>query len=217
LSLLTVVKICGITNLEDALGAVAAGADALGFNFYPASPRYIAPAAARAIIAHLPPKTLTVGVFVNEPRERLLETVSATGIAAVQLHGDESPAYCETLGETFVIKALRVGADFDVAETQRYAVGAVLLDAADRKVRGGTGKVIDWSVARAAREQVAKLFLAGGLSHENVREALIAVNPYAVDACSGLELTPGRKDSERVRWFVAAVRTFDEDATVALK
>lgn len=200
------VKICGITNLEDAWAAVSGGADALGFNFYRRSSRFIEPDAARRIIEQLPGDVLTVGVFVNEGEpEELARLADRARVAAVQLHGDESPRYCRALKDRFVIKALRVGARFVPESAAEYEVDAILLDAfAGEAHRGGTGHVIDWSVARRVRELVPKLFLAGGLSPENVAEAISAVEPYAVDACSRLECAPGRKDAARVSAFIAA-------------
>jgi phosphoribosylanthranilate isomerase len=204
---MTFVKICGITNLSDALFAVDAGADAVGFNFYRPSPRYLEPNAARAIIDQLPATVLTVGVFVNEQSpERVEQIANDAGIAAVQLHGDESPEYCTVLKDRYVIKAFGVDQEFAPEQTAKYDVGAIMLDALDRKAWGGTGQVIDWSIARRTREIVPKLFLSGGLAPENVIEAIKAVSPYAVDACSSLEHSPGRKDAARVRAFVAAVR-----------
>ena len=200
------VKVCGITNLDDARAAVEAGADALGFNFYRPSPRYIEPIAARAIIDKLPADVLTVGVFVNEETpKRVEEIANEAGVAALQLHGDESPEYCVALKDRYVIKVFGVGGDFAPERALAYDVQAVMLDALDRKVRGGTGRMVDWLAARRIRELVPKLFLAGGLSPRNVAEAIAAVRPYAVDACSSLESSPGRKDAARVRAFVAAV------------
>ena len=202
-----IIKICGITNLEDALGAVEAGADALGFNFYRRSPRYIAPVEARRIIERLPETLMTVGVFVNEGEpERVANLASEVGLRAVQLHGDESAAYCRTFGERFVIKALRVGERFAPEEAAEYGVDAILLDAFAPDARGGTGRIFDWQIARRVKELVPRLFLAGGLSPENVSEAIRTVEPYGVDACSSLESEPGRKSLARVRAFVAAVR-----------
>jgi phosphoribosylanthranilate isomerase len=202
-----IVKICGITNLEDALAAVEAGADALGFNFYRRSPRYVAPEEARRIAARLPQSVMRVGVFVNggEPEE-VARVADEAGLTAVQLHGDEPPEYCRALRERFVIKALRAGADFEPESVVEYEADAILLDAFSGAERGGTGRVVDWALARRVRELVPRLFLAGGLSPENVGAAVGAVGPYAVDACSRLESAPGRKDSLRVRAFVAAAR-----------
>jgi phosphoribosylanthranilate isomerase len=202
------VKICGITNLEDALAAVSAGAHALGFNFYRNSPRFIEPAEAREIVRQLPPDVLTVGVFVNEPQpDNVARQADKADVSAVQLHGDESPIYCEALTDRFVIKALRVDAGYKPEHALRYPVEAILLDAFDPlnpAGRGGTGQTCDWTLARLTRELVPKLFLAGGLAPENVAEAIAAVGPYGVDAASKLEISPGRKDGARMRAFVAA-------------
>lgn len=201
------VKICGITNLEDALTAVDAGADALGFNFYERSPRFIKPGDARRIIEQLPDTIMSVGVFVNESGPEQVERVAEhVGLKAVQLHGDESPQYCRALRGRFVIKALRLGDGFTVQSVKEYETDAILLDAFAGNARGGTGRVIDWSIARQVSELLPQLFLAGGLSVENVAEAISVVEPYAVDACSSLEREPGIKDAGRVRAFVAAVR-----------
>ncbi|MCA1556347.1 MAG: phosphoribosylanthranilate isomerase [Acidobacteria bacterium] len=201
------VKICGITNLEDALSAVEAGADALGFNFYPPSPRYIAPEDARRIIKELPHSTFCVGVFVNEKSPGAVSRMAAmSGVGAVQLHGDESPEYCAVLREQRVIKALRVGKDFVPEQARRYPAESILLDAFCAGARGGTGETFDWALARKTREVVAQLYLAGGLTPENIADAIAAVEPFAVDVCSGVELAPGRKDMSRVRAFISAVR-----------
>ena len=203
----TLTKICGITNLEDALLAVDAGADMLGFNFYRPSPRYITPQAARAIIDQLPGAVLTVGVFVNEKSAAIVEQIATeAGVAALQLHGDESPDFCQQLKHKYIIKVLTMTPDFDPARARAYDAQAIMLDAFDRKRRGGTGQTIDWSIARRTRELVPRLFLAGGLSPENVAAAIAAVEPYAVDACSALETLPGKKDEQRVRAFVKAAK-----------
>jgi len=203
---MTLIKICGITSLDDAHAAVAAGADALGFNFYKPSPRYITPESAREIIDTLPDSILTVGVFVNEESP---ETVSAiadrSGIKAVQLHGDESPEYCRALNP--VIKNFSVSTSFDIDQISAYEVDAIMLDTKDNRLHGGTGRVFDWSIAQQVSRIFPKLFLAGGLSPENVREAIEMVQPYAVDACSSLEDKPGIKNHERMRIFVNAVRS----------
>jgi phosphoribosylanthranilate isomerase len=199
------VKVCGITSLDDAVACVEAGADALGFNFYPRSPRYINPQDARRIIERLPSSVLTVGVFVNEGGpEAVVRIAKEAGVRAVQLHGDEPPEYCRALEALYVIKALRVSEGFVPESALEYETEAVLLDAFDRSERGGTGRTFDWEIARRVRELVPKLYLAGGLSAENVKEAVEQVHPYAVDACSLLESAPGRKDLERVRNFISA-------------
>ena len=204
---MTLVKICGITNLPDALAAVEAGADLLGFNFYPPSPRYIEPRKAREIIDQLPRHVLTVGVFVNqETPDSLRQIATEAGVAAVQLHGDESPAYCQELADLYVIKVLAVGENFNVQLAAAYDVKAIMLDASDKKLRGGTGRVFDWSVAEEVRKLVPRLFLAGGLSTENVQQAISLVSPYGVDACSSLEDVPGKKNHQRLRAFVKSIR-----------
>ena len=202
---MVLVKICGITNLDDALAAVDAGADALGFNFYPRSPRYITAETARAIIERLP-EVLTVGVFVNEALDAVEKTASVAGVSALQLHGTESPEYCKALKGRHLIKVFAAHAEFAPDTVLDYDVQAIMLDAADKRTFGGTGKVSNWSIARQTRELFPRLFLAGGLSAENVGEAIEQVEPYAVDACSLLEVAPGRKDRAKVRNFVAAVR-----------
>lgn len=204
---MTVVKICGITSLQDALVAVDAGADALGFNFYRPSPRYISPSAAREITDQLPESVLKVGVFVNEELQSLLRIVTEAGLSAVQLHGDESPEYCRELSDRYVIKAFGAADNFDPRSAENYVVEAIMLDTKDDLLRGGSGRVFDWSIAQRANRSIPKLFLAGGLSPENVGAAIATVRPYAVDACSSLEESPGRKNHERVRAFVNAVRS----------
>jgi phosphoribosylanthranilate isomerase len=201
---MTLIKICGITNLTDALMAVSAGADALGFNFYRPSPRYIDPARAREIIDQLPEKVIKVGVFVNE--ESLTSIAEESGIDALQLHGDESPEFCSSLDGWFVIKTLPVDDQFDSNKWLDYQVDAIMLDAKHSTLRGGTGQVIDWSLAQTVQQMGARLVLAGGLSPDNVGQAIRAVKPYAVDACSALESSPGKKDEQKVRAFIEAIR-----------
>jgi phosphoribosylanthranilate isomerase len=205
---MTFVKICGITNLDDALAAVAAGADALGFNFYKPSPRYVSPQHAREIIEQLPESLLMVGVFVNEESPDSVRSIAnEAGIRALQLHGDESPEYCRELaGNYYVIKTFAVSHSFDVQAANPYEVEAIMLDTKHNTLRGGTGRVFDWSVAQQAASMIPKLFLAGGLSPENIENAVEIVRPYAVDACSALEDRPGKKNHERMRVFVNAVR-----------
>jgi phosphoribosylanthranilate isomerase len=205
---MTFIKICGITNVDDALAAVTAGADALGFNFYKPSPRYVTPQNAREIIAKLPMSVLTVGVFVNEDSPKsVLNIANEAGVTALQLHGDESPAYCcELAKDRYVIKSLAVANDFDLQTVAAYKVEAIMLDTKHFALRGGTGQVFDWSIAREVNEVVPKLFLAGGLSPDNIEEAIATVRPYAIDACSALEDSPGRKNHYRMRDFVETAR-----------
>jgi phosphoribosylanthranilate isomerase len=204
------IKICGITNLEDGRAAIDAGADMLGINFYKPSPRYVAPDAARALINELRScrPVEMVGVFVNETIESVIDIAMLTGIDVVQLHGDESPAFCEEINTRDglrVIKALRTPEEFIPGDAQKYPVHAIILDAFHRSLRGGTGQTVDFKIARETRRLVPRLFLSGGLSAENVAGAIREVGPYAVDACSLLESAPGKKDPARIRAFVAAV------------
>ena len=200
---MTLVKICGVTNLEDALAAVDAGAALLGFNFYRRSPRYVPPGDARRIVEQLPEGVTGVGVFVNEAGPEEVERIAReAGLGAVQLHGDETPEFCRALRGLKTIKALRVRAGFDADACALYPVDALLLDAYRTDAFGGTGHTFDWSLARQARERVARLYLAGGLTPDNVAEAVGAVRPYAVDVCSGVETSPGRKSIPLMRRFV---------------
>lgn len=205
---MTLIKICGITNLDDALAAVAAGADALGFNFYKPSPRYITPQNAREIIDQLPGELMTVGVFVNEETPESVRNIATeAGVAALQLHGDESPGYCRELADRFVIKTLAVSTNFDAQMVHAYPTDAIMLDTKDNALRGGTGRRFDWSIAKQVNQLGRKLFLAGGLSPENIAEAIGTVRPFAVDACSALEDKPGIKNHARLRAFVDAARS----------
>lgn len=204
---MTLVKICGITNLDDALDAVEAGADALGFNFYKPSPRYIKPQHAREIIEQIPMSVLTVGVFVNEESDSVKAIAHEANIQAIQLHGDESPTYCRELATShYVIKNFAVSDGFNVETPKEYEVEAIMLDTKHNSLRGGTGHVFDWSIAQHLALTIPRLFLAGGLSPENIENAIKTVRPYAVDACSALEDSPGKKNAERVRVFINAVR-----------
>jgi phosphoribosylanthranilate isomerase len=199
------VKVCGITNLEDARGAVEAGADILGFNFYERSPRRVTAGEARRIVEQMPEGLLCVGVFVNEAGPEAVERKALeAGVGAVQLHGDETPEFCACLRGLLTIKALRVGPDYEVERARLFGTDAVLLDAYAAGAWGGTGKTFDWSVARRTREAVPKLFLAGGLTPENVAHAVNVVRPFAVDVCSGVETSPGRKSFQLMRRFVKA-------------
>ena len=192
-------KVCGVTSLEDARAAIDCGAEYLGFNFYPKSPRYIAPQSARAIIERLPDDIIGVGVFVNEARpEDVIEILSVSGARMAQLHGDESPTYCASVGAERVIKALRIGDDFDARRVLDYPASAILLDTFDAKLYGGTGRTANWAIACEAAK-LTKIFLAGGLSPENIVEAIRAVEPFAVDVNSGVESAPGRKDASKLQ------------------
>jgi len=202
------IKICGITNQEDAEAAVAAGADALGFVFYARSPRYIEPAVAKRIIAQLPPFVLSIGVFVNHDQESIRNLVDECGLAFAQLHGDETPTFCESLGRP-VLRALRLhdrGSLLALAEYKgRMGVKGFVVDAYSSEAYGGTGQTVDWSLAREVAH-AAPILLAGGLTPGNVQEAIQHVHPYGVDISSGVEEHPGKKDHEKIRAFTQAVR-----------
>ena len=202
------VKICGITNAEDAAVAVEAGADALGFVFYRKSPRYIEPTLARQIIMSLPPMVLPVGVFVDEDQHVVRKLMDDCGLACAQLHGNESAIYCKELGRT-VLKALRVkdrSTFLALAEFRgRAGVRGFVLDTFSDQAYGGTGQVMDWQLAAEAAK-VSSILLAGGLTPDNVEKAIHAVQPYGVDVSSGVERAPGKKDNEKVRAFIRAVR-----------
>ena len=191
-------KICGITNLEDARAAVELGADALGFNFYRKSPRYIEPERARLLIEGLPPLVSTVGVFVDERRpEQVVEIARATGLGTVQLHGSESPDYARQIRPLPVFKAFGVGPRLELDHISAFPVQAFLLDTAGGVLPGGTGKAFDWDLALAAK-RFGRVILAGGLNPDNVFEAICRVRPYGIDVCSGIEREPGRKDHRKM-------------------
>jgi phosphoribosylanthranilate isomerase len=200
------VKICGITNLEDAREAINLGADALGFNFYKRSPRYIEPAKAKPIIEALPPLISLVGIFADEfSPERIRSIAHAIGLGTIQLHGAESPDYVKKITEVRIIKAFRVNEEFDVAQLSAFQVGAYLLDAYDASQLGGTGKTFNWDVALQAKPY-GRVILAGGLSSENIAEAIRQVQPYAVDVCSSVESEPGKKDVQKLEALFREVR-----------
>ena len=194
-----IVKVCGITNRVDALLAVEAGASALGFNFYPRSPRYLEPEQAARIVESVPVTVWKVGVFVNESPARVVEITRLAGLDIAQLHGDETPEAIPDGVRCW--KAMSVGAAFSLDVLDAFPVEAFLLDAPANGQYGGTGRSFDWSLARGSRH---KIVLAGGLDASNVRAAIEAAQPWGVDACSRLESAPGRKDPVRVRAFVRA-------------
>ncbi len=196
----TRIKICGITSQHDALTAAAAGADALGFVFAP-SPRRVTPEAARAIIDVLPPFIVRVGVFLNMDRNDILSIAEQTGINAIQLHGDESPARCRDYPRP-IIKRIKVDPD-DTSQSlaikvKDYRVAAILLDPG-----AGSGQVFDWTIARSLS---ANLIIAGGLTPDNVGAAIELLRPYGVDVCSGTEKHNGVKDAAKVQRFISEVR-----------
>lgn len=198
------VKICGITRTEDAELAAELGAAAIGFIFWPASPRFIEPDAAREIAAALPPSVVTVGVFVDQPGPHVRDVAKSVGLGAVQLHGHESVDYAVALMEP-VIKAIPVRADFDPASLDEIpATITVLLDAHDPVKRGGTGRTIDWAAA-AKVAAVRRIVLAGGLTPDNVADAVAQVRPFGIDVSSGVEQAPGIKDHQRLRALFEAL------------
>jgi phosphoribosylanthranilate isomerase len=198
------VKVCGIRSVEEAEAALEAGADALGMNFWPSSPRYVGPRLAHEVINKLSPVVSVVGVFVNEEASRIIDLASELRLSAVQLHGDESPDFCASLGSIKTIKAIRVGQDFDLSVIERYPVSMVLLDSNIKGSYGGTGQRFDWRIAIEAK-RLARIILAGGLNIENVWEAITHVRPAAIDVCSGIEAEPGRKDLDKLQRFMAIV------------
>jgi phosphoribosylanthranilate isomerase len=203
----TRVKICGITNLDDALAACEAGADALGFNFAPeARPknRYIDPESAQRIIEALPPFVSTVGVCVNEPTERLCEYLEI--VDWVQLHGEETVADCDLVAGR-AVKAFRAAPGFDPASVLAYSTASYLLDAYVPGARGGTGATCDWELARKVVALGRPVLLAGGLTPENVAEAVRQVKPYGVDTAGGVEASPGVKDRDKMRKFIQNAKT----------
>ncbi|MBI4551925.1 MAG: phosphoribosylanthranilate isomerase [Candidatus Latescibacteria bacterium] len=202
---MTRVKICGITNMDDARAAVDAGADALGFILFERSPRYIPPDRARDIVASLPPFVTTVGVFVNEPAERVNDIARLCLFHAVQLHGSEPSSLCEQV-ERPVIKAIRVHDASWTTVAAAYRVPAFLLDTYAPDQFGGTGRTFDWNVVSGTPHRI---ILSGGLTPENVGDAVRRVRPYAVDTSSGVEQRPGMKDHGKVRAFVRAARQSD--------
>ena len=198
------IKICGITNIDDAMASVDLGADALGFNFYKKSPRYIEPEKAAEIIAQLPPFIVPVAVFVNEREEKIREALTASCIHGVQFHGDETPEFCQRFGN-HVIKAFQVKDKESLKHMSHYRVSAYLLDSYREDLRGGTGETFDWHLAVVAKT-FGKIILAGGLTPENVSEAVKLVQPYAVDVAGGVEKEKGIKDPVKLKKFVIEVR-----------
>ena len=196
------VKICGITRPVDAASAVEAGANALGFVFWPNSPRFVDPYSARAIAGGLPPFVVPVGVFVNQPVEYVRGVAALVGLGAVQLHGDEDPAYLAGIRYA-VIKAVSVGDRPDQLD-QWSPRTMLLLDVRDPVARGGTGRTIDWTAAASIARRRRSL-LAGGLTPDNVAEAIALVQPYGIDVSSGVERSPGVKDPARIRALFEAV------------
>jgi phosphoribosylanthranilate isomerase len=197
------VKICGITRLEDAHAAVTCGANAIGFVFWPKSPRLVDVELASRIRSTLPPAISAIGVFVDQPVEDVNDIANRVDLSAVQLHGSEDATYAQLMTRP-VVKALAVGGDAAPVLSEWPSNVTVLFDVHDPVRKGGTGKVIDWAVASRFAGQ-RKIILAGGLTPENVREAIARVQPYGIDVSSGVEVSPGIKDHERIKALFEAV------------
>ncbi|MCM8792642.1 MAG: phosphoribosylanthranilate isomerase [Candidatus Omnitrophica bacterium] len=200
------IKICGITNLEDAIEAIEAGCDALGFIFYRKSPRYISEAKAIQIINWIPKRIKKVGVFVNEKEMTIKKIADFLKLDILQLHGDESADFCNRFKDYKVIKAIRVRDKSSLNNIDRYPVWGVLFDKYESSLFGGTGKVFDWSLLKNIELKDKVFFLSGGLNINNVRNAIRTLHPDWVDASSSLEKAPGEKDSEKVKAFIKIVR-----------
>ena len=203
------IKICGITELEDAKNIAEMGVSALGFIFYPKSRRYIEPEKANEIILNLPPFIVTVGVFVNEKTDKVEDTLKICPVDILQFHGDESPDYCKKFNKR-VIKAFRVNGDFSPVILSNYSVSAFLLDSFTQNEYGGTGKIFDWDVAVKAKKY-GKIILSGGLNTENIKYAIEKVNPYGIDISSGVEISPGKKDIKKVEEILKLISHLKKD------
>lgn len=206
---MTVVKVCGVTRLEDAMLAANLGARAIGFVFWSDSPRFIDPFRARKIVASLPPFVTPVGVFVNQPLEYVQGVSSLLRLGAIQLHGDETPDDYRGIMQP-ILKSISLGSGLEAEAIEKLPPRVtVLLDAHDPERRGGTGRVIDWRAARAVAAS-RRTMLSGGLNAENVSEAMTVVRPFGIDVSSGLESAPGVKDARRMREFFMALARFVE-------
>ncbi len=199
------VKICGITNLADAQAAIEAGADALGFMFYDQSPRKITITQAAEIARQVSPFIMKTGVFVNPPADFVMRAIAECGLTLLQFHGDETPEFCTQFG-IMSMKAFRIRDDSSLAAIPKYPTDAYLLDAYSAEARGGTGEKFNWDLAVEAKRFGKPIFLAGGLTPENVAEAVRKVHPFGVDVSSGVESAPGKKDHAKVKAFIQAVR-----------
>ena len=198
------IKICGMTSIEDTLLAVEGGADAVGFIFYKKSPRYVSGKLVKSILSKLPPFIETVGVFVNESADRINRIVDSCKLDAVQLHGEESPAFCKLIHRK-VIKAVRVKGEDSFAHLSSYKVSAFLLDTYLENQQGGTGQVFDWDLVNEGKKY-GPVILAGGLNPANVTHAIQKAKPYGVDVCSGVEKFPGVKNPVKLKAFIKAAK-----------
>ncbi len=198
------VKICGITNIEDALKVVYYGAWAVGFVFYKKSPRYVSPSRAKKVIEALPPFVTPVGVFVNQSEKAVRDICKFTNIQTLQFHGEEKAVYCKRFTGFKIIKAFRIGQVFDFEQIKKYKVDAYLFDTYQEDIQGGTGKTFNWK-SLAAQKIDKPFILSGGLSAQNINEALNVVDPYAVDVSSSVEQSPGVKKPRLIREFFQAL------------
>ncbi len=205
---MTQAKICGITNIEDALVATQCGAVALGFIFYPPSPRYIKPEDAREIISVLPNEVIRVGVFVNEKADEIKRVMAYCALDMIQLHGDESPEYCLQFTRSMVIKAIALKNNDDISCALTYHVAALLVDTRHAGLYGGTGKTSNWDLASRLKNK-KPFILSGGLNADNIAEALKTVAPAALDINSGVEVSPGKKDRRKLSQIFDIIRTSD--------
>ncbi len=201
----TLVKICGLTNLEDTLAAIELGADFLGFNFYSQSPRYLSYEKAKKIFQEIPPNIPKVGVFVNEEYENVIDLAQLLELDYLQFHGDESPDFCNQMGHPWW-KAIRLENESDIEKIPQYDSEWVLIDAHVPGQYGGTGHKPDWDLVKRAKNLGKKIFLAGGLNPENIQLAIATVQPYAVDVASGVESKPGKKDFKKMEDFISRAK-----------
>jgi phosphoribosylanthranilate isomerase len=199
------VKICGITSVADALAATDAGADAIGLMFYEGSPRHVTVTDAKAICAELPPQIIRVGVFVNAEEALITRAIAECTLNILQFHGDESPEDCGRF-PVMALKAFRMAGPETLEEMQQFSTDGFLLDAFVKDALGGTGETFNWDLAMRAKEFGQPVFLAGGLTPENVAEAVRQVEPFAVDVSSGVEIEPGQKCADKMRAFVSAAK-----------
>jgi len=208
------IKICGVTNANDARACVELGADLIGLNFWMQSPRYSEPKVARQIVEALPTNARAVGVFVDGNADQIRKTANAAGVRCVQLHGNFASEMCGELAREFrVIRAFSTDARFHPENAVAFPDCDVLVDAYHADLRGGTGQTCDWSVARTTLQFTRFLILSGGLNAQNVGRAIAAVTPHAVDVCSGVETAPGVKDHRAIENFISAVRLASCSAT----
>lgn len=200
------VKICGITNLEDAGGAAGSGCDALGFVFYKKSPRYISPERAGDIIRGLPPHIIKIGVFVNAREKTIRRIAKLCNLDMLQFHGDESPEFCERFRNYKIIKAFRIRHGIDIKNVSSYKTFAYLFDTFIRSKSGGTGKSFNWKLIRHIRDLKRPIFLSGGLTAKNVKLAIKTARPHWVDVSSSVEIKPGKKAHKKVKEFIKAAK-----------